>query len=68
MPHAAMIQHGPTARLEDLREEHRSLEDRLLVLGGHARLTPDEALEVRRLKKLKLRMKDAMLALSHGVA
>ncbi len=68
MPHAATVQSAPTARLEDLREEHRSLEERLMALGGHARLTPDEALEVRRLKKLKLRTKDAMFALSHAIA
>jgi len=52
-------------RLNDLREEHRTLDERLSALADLERLTSDEALEMRRLKKLKLRTKDAILAFIH---
>jgi hypothetical protein len=65
MPHAATARCMPQMRLNDLREEHRTLDERLSALADLERLTSDEALEMRRLKKLKLRTKDAILAFIH---
>jgi len=51
-------QHVPS--LDELQKEHQGHEKRLAELNGKAWLTPDEELEVRQLKKLKLRIKDRM--------
>ena len=55
-----------------LNEEHRSHEERLLVLAAKTRLSEDEELEEKRLKKEKLFLKDRMEAIarhrSDGVA
>ncbi len=45
---------------EELRLLHQSHERRLQELSSKAWLTPDEELEEKRLKKLKLRVKDQM--------
>jgi len=45
---------------EKLRVEHQTLEKRLEELNNRAWLTPDEELEAKRLKKLKLHLKDQM--------
>jgi hypothetical protein len=45
---------------EQLRIEHQGHERRLEELNNKAWLTPDEELEAKRLKKLKLRLKDQM--------
>lgn len=47
--------------LEELKQEHESLDHTLESLRQRGRLTPGEALEVRRIKKLKLQVKDAMV-------
>lgn len=42
-------------RLSELRRQHRTLDDEIAALSGNAAV---EALEVRRLKKQKLSLKD----------
>lgn len=46
-----------------LQEQHRGHEERLQVLATKARLSEDEELEEKRLKKEKLLLKDRMEAL-----
>lgn len=48
------------AALEHLREQHRLAEMRLRELDRHVWLSPDEQVELARLKKEKLRLKDEM--------
>ena len=43
-----------------LQLEHQSHEKRLAELNAKAWLTPDEEMEAKRLKKLKLHLKDQM--------
>ena len=43
-----------------LREEHRHHEERLHQLAGKSRLSEDEELEEKRLKKEKILLKDRM--------
>jgi hypothetical protein len=45
---------------EDLRLQHQNHEKRLEELNNKAWLTPDEEMEAKRLKKLKLHLKDQM--------
>ena len=45
---------------EHLRLEHQTYEKRLEELNKKAWLTPEEELEAKRLKKLKLHLKDQM--------
>jgi len=49
-----------------LLEAHRDHEQRLLALAGKARLSEDEEIEERRLKKEKLLLKDRMEAIIRG--
>jgi hypothetical protein len=46
--------------LEELRRQHQGHEKRLEELNNKAWLTPEEEIEAKRLKKLKLRLKDEM--------
>ena len=48
---------------EDLQLQHQSHERRLEELNNKAWLTPDEEMEAKRLKKLKLQLKDQMASL-----
>ena len=48
------------ATLDELRRQHQGHEKRLEELNNKAWLTPDEEIEAKRLKKLKLRLKDEM--------
>ena len=45
---------------DQLRAQHQSHEKRLEELNAKAWLTPDEEMEAKRLKKLKLYLKDRM--------
>ncbi len=46
--------------LEDLRKQHRELDKKALELSQRLYLTEEEATELARLKKLKLKTKDEM--------
>jgi hypothetical protein len=52
---AAMNDDGPSADLETLRAEHRQLDERIAELSAEAGA---DQLELARLKKRKLRLKD----------
>lgn len=54
--------HAP--RLRQLQEEHSRYAKQLELLSGKVRLSEEERLEEVRLKKLKLRLKDQISALS----
>jgi hypothetical protein len=54
-------QAGPS--LEELRKNHQDHERRLEELKQKAWLTPEEEMEEKRLKKLKLHLKDQMASL-----
>ena len=47
-----------TPTVDELRRQHQGHEQRLEELNKKAWLTPDEEMEAKRLKKLKLRLKD----------
>jgi len=51
----------PAKSLEELKDEHRMLDESLESLRERGRLTPTEELEARRIKKQKLQIKDAMM-------
>lgn len=46
--------------LEELQRQHREYETRLQELSNKSWLTPDEEIEEKRLKKLKLYVKDRL--------
>ena len=47
-----------------LHQEHRNHEERLQVLAAKTRLSEDEEIEEKRLKKEKLHLKDQMEAIA----
>ncbi len=53
---------------EQLRVQHQDSERRLAELSKKAWLTPDEEMEEKRLKKIKLRLKDQMVHLQRSVS
>ena len=57
-----------TPSFEELQESHRNYEQRLEELKKKAWLTPDEELEEKRLKKLKLQIKDQMAHMRRAVS
>ena len=57
-----------TPSLEELRADHKKHEKRLEELKQKAWLTPDEELEEKRLKKLKLQLKDQMASLRRSAS
>jgi hypothetical protein len=57
-----------TPSLEELQASHQEHERRLEELKKKAWLTPDEELEEKRLKKLKLQLKDRMASLRRSAS
>lgn len=55
-PHSEHIETPPT--VEELQIQHRDHERRLEELKRRPWLSPEEEIEVKRLKKLKLHLKD----------
>lgn len=53
---------------EELREQHQTHERRLEELNNKAWLTPEEEMEAKRLKKLKLHLKDQMARLRQAAS
>ena len=62
------VSHDVTGQVEQLRAEHAALDARLHDLEHHISLTTEEQLEVARLKKMKLLMKDRIAVLRGGHA
>lgn len=58
--HASDAEHGLEFGLEQLQEMHREADARLRQLERHIWLSPDEQVELARLKKQKLHLKDRM--------
>ena len=56
--HDQVEQVNPT--IEELQMQHQIHEERLEELNNKAWLTPEEEMEAKRLKKLKLHLKDQM--------
>ena len=54
--------------IEELQASHQEHERRLEELKKKAWLTPDEELEEKRLKKLKLQIKDRMASLRRSAS
>lgn len=52
-----------TSNYDELRRQHQEYEKQLEELNNKSWLTPEEEMEEKRLKKLKLRIKDQMARL-----
>jgi len=50
--------------LDRLRQEHRALDEQIMVIERRRWLTPVEEAEVKRLKRLKLHKKDEIAAMA----
>lgn len=57
-----------TPSFEELQESHQKYEQRIEELRKKAWLTPDEEIEEKRLKKLKLQIKDQMAQMRRAVS
>jgi len=53
-------------QLQQLRQKHQGHEQRLTELRQKLRLRPEEEVEMKELKKLKLHLKDQMAALERN--
>jgi len=58
-PHPGQVEQT-SPNYEELRSQHQNHERRLEELKQQPRLTPEEEMEEKRLKKLKLYLKDQM--------
>ena len=61
---AAVSANEGLIRLQALRDEHRSLDSRINEFASRPYLSPEDQVEIARLKKLKLRKKDEILAVA----
>ncbi len=55
------------SRLQALKEEHRELDNRIQGLTGKPWLSPEDQVEIARLKKLKLRKKDEIFQVASAL-
>ncbi len=55
------------SRLQALKEEHRVLDLQIKELDAKPWLSPDDQVEMARLKKLKLRKKDEIFTISSSL-
>jgi hypothetical protein len=55
---ASVDKNDVTTQITEIRQKHSALENRLEELNGSVHLTTAEELEVRQIKRQKLRMKD----------
>lgn len=51
--------------MDSLVREHRTLDDKVTELAGRSFLTPEDDVELARLKKEKLRVKDQIAQMSN---
>lgn len=65
--HSATLETGLKLEVESLREKHHQLKKQLDVLNRHISLTPAEQVEIARIKKEKLLLKDRIAALGGQV-
>jgi uncharacterized protein YdcH (DUF465 family) len=52
--------------VESLLDAHRTLDEKVVALAERSHLTPEETLELARLKKEKLRVKDKLEQMLHA--
>jgi hypothetical protein len=65
-PHPEQVETSPT--IDELRLQHRDYERRLEEMKQRAWLSPEEEVEEKRLKKLKLHLKDQIAQLQRSSA
>ncbi len=65
-PHPEQVEASPT--IDELRLQHRDYEHRLEEMKQRPWLSPEEEVEEKRLKKLKLHLKDQIAQLQKSSA
>jgi len=64
MNKAQHVDASPIQQLDQLRQEHRALDERLAQLNSHRYISSEEQMEIKRLKKLKLQKKEQIQVLT----
>ena len=67
-PNLEQVEASTPPNFDELRTQHRNHERRLEELKKKTWLTPEEEMEEKRLKKLKLHLKDQMERLRQAVS
>ncbi len=63
MPSTSQVVENVELQLRQLRKQHQGHEERLSELRQKFSLCPEEEVELKKIKKLKLQLKDQMAAL-----